>query len=468
MWLLTSTTLAQSPITLSIDTQSRGSEIPADFAGLGFETSAEIPDTSGVSGHLFSPTNTQLITLFTNIGVRNLRIGGGTVDGLDAAVPGHTDIDDVFGFARATGVKVIYSLRLLNGNPAEDAETAKYIWTHYQPYLDCFSIGNEPNEPPYRKTPSGAITNYAEYLVAWKVFAAAITNAVPDAKFTGPDAGGTNWVEQFADDEGGSGTVAFLTYHEYAGGKPLINHTHDEMPASQAISNMLSASWVTNKYPSFFPKGRSLDKPDHLPYRMTEANDYLRGVTNASDAFASALWALDFMHWWAAHRFAGINFHNNQHMFWLKTDTIYLDGPSRQYQINPKAYAIKAFDLGSHGWVKPMAIENTRGLNLTAYAVGDATNIYVTIINKEHGIGPRNAIVTIALDGLPLKNADVMFLTAPNGDAGATNGITLGGASICNHAPWTGQWSALNSITNRQCTIIVPATSAAIVMLSSR
>ena len=62
-WFLTSAVFAQSPITLTIDARSDGYEIPDDFAGLGFETSAEIPNTSGVSGHLFSPTNAQLITL---------------------------------------------------------------------------------------------------------------------------------------------------------------------------------------------------------------------------------------------------------------------------------------------------------------------------------------------------------------------------------------------------------------------
>jgi len=189
-----SAVFAQSPVTLAIDTKSHGPAIPADFAGVGFETWAELPDRNGVSGHLFSPTNTQLITLFTNSGIRNLRLGGGTVDGLRAVIPNHADVDSVFGFARATGIKVIYSLPLLDGNAADDATMAKYIWTHYEPCLDCFAIGNEPNEPPYHDAPVGAITNYAEFLAAWKTFAAAVTSAVPEARFTGPEAGGWDWV----------------------------------------------------------------------------------------------------------------------------------------------------------------------------------------------------------------------------------------------------------------------------------
>jgi hypothetical protein len=462
-WLLTFSILAQSPVTLTIDTRSHGCVIPTDFAGVGFETWAELPDRSGVSGHLFSPTNTQLITLFTNSGIRNLRLGGGTVDGLDAAIPSRADVDNLFSFARAANIKVIYSLPLLDGDATDDAATAQYIWTHYRDYLDCFSIGNEPNEPPYSHAPVGAITNYIAYLTAWRTFAAAITNAVPRAKFAGPESGGIDWVPDFIKDESDSGLIVLVTHHEYFGGNPVAKHTHSEMPASWAIENMLSKKWVTNTYPYFYGKTSAFAAAAGLPCRMTEANDYLRGVTNASDAFASALWALDYMHWWAAHGCAGINFHNNQ---WLKTDTFYLDGTTREYQINPKAYGIKAFDLGSHGWVEPIVITNAEHLNLTAYGVGDETNLYVTIINKEHGADARNAVVTILPLGFSAESAKAIFLTAPGGNAEAIDGITLGGASIANSGPWRGQWTVLNPIMNHPCNVIVAAASAVIVKCS--
>jgi hypothetical protein len=457
-------TFAQSPVTVTVDAQSRGYLILGDFAGVGFETFAELPNHNSVSGNLFSSTNTQLITLFTNTGIRNLRLGGGTVDGPHPAIPSRPDIDSLFGFARAAGIKVIYSLPLLDAKPADAADTAQYIWNHYRPYLYCFSIGNEPNEPPYRDARVGAIRNYAEFLAAWRTFAAAITNVVPDAKFTGPEAGGWDWAPEFATDEKDLGRVVLITHHQYFGGKPFINHGRDEMPVKTAIDNMLSRNWVTNKYPDVYKKTSVRIQPTGFPSRMTEANDYLRGVTNASDAFASALWALDYLHWWAAHGLAGVNFHNNQ---WLKTDTFYLDRTTGAYRINPKAYGIRAFDLGSHGWTKFVAVNNSADLNLTTYAVGEGTNLYVTIINKEHGAGGRAASVTIAPDGFSVRNAEVMFLTAPNNDAGATNGITLGGAFITNDSQWRGQWTTLPSVTNSHYNLLVPATSAAVVKLSA-
>src|SRR5262249_25386593 len=107
------------------------------------------------------------------------------------------------------------------------------------------------------------------------------------------------------------------------------------------------------------------------------------------------------------------------------------------------------------------------GLNLTAYAVGDTATLYVTVINKEHAVGARNASVTIAPNGFQAGSAWAMFLTAPAGNVGATNGILLGGASITNNAPWLGQWTALAAPTNGRCVVTVPSASAAIVKMDA-
>jgi hypothetical protein len=470
LFSLTGNALAQSPVMLTISTQSSGYKIPNDFAGLSFETGSELLNRNGVSGYLFSPTNSAVITLFQNIGLHNLRLGGGSVDGTKAAVPTDTGIDNLFAFANAVGnLDVIYSVRLLNGSSSVDATTAQYIWQHYRSRLSALAIGNEPDwnsyhYPPYGTGSDPAITNYTSYLADWRVFAAAITNAVPGAVFVGPDTGsyttstyyqGESWTQHFADDEKSSGIVAIATQHYYVGGNP------GSTTGPQATSNMLSQAWDVTEYPWLYSNNLAPVVAVGMPYRMTEANDYLTGITNASNAYASALWALDFMHWWAAHGCAGVNFHNKS---WLLTDTIYLD-PAGHFQINPKAYGIKAFDLGCHGSVEPVTIGNSDQLNLTAYAVGTASNLFVTIINKENGAGARNAVVTIAPSAITSASVSAMFLTAPNGNIAATNGLALGGAAITNNASWLGQWTPLAPMTNGQCLLTVAAASAAILQI---
>lgn len=71
----------QSTVQITVDTAHPQFAIPTDFVGLGFETKSVVRGAYGVSGNFFSPANRQLITLFRNIGIRNIRVGGGTVDG---------------------------------------------------------------------------------------------------------------------------------------------------------------------------------------------------------------------------------------------------------------------------------------------------------------------------------------------------------------------------------------------------
>lgn len=446
--LLPFASFAQSPVTVTIETQSPGRIVPRDFVGVSIFTQTQVRDHKGVSGNLFSGTNYQLITLFKNAGLHHLRIGATGSSGSDAKNLDQQDIDNLFAFAKATDIKVIFSL-----HAADAGATAQYVWNRYRPYLDCFAFDNEPDGRIDKTTPHG--TNY---FADWRYVAKMVTNAVPGAKFAGPDAAGQTLVPRFIREEKETGCLALVTQHIYVGGNPIKHHV--DLP--HAIDAMLSEEWVTNKYPGLYERALLAAVENELPFRLTESDDYVHGVTNASDAFVSALWALDYTHWWALHGAAGVNFQNTE---WLRTDTFYLDG-NGSYQIRPKAYGLRAFDEANHGSTMSVSITNGDNLNLTAYAIGNATNLFVTIINKEHGPAARSATVSILAGGFSATNAMAMFLIAPNYEVEATTGITLGGATISNGAPWRGQWTALKPGANGRCTVLVPASSAAIVKLS--
>ncbi|MGE5133073.1 MAG: hypothetical protein ACM32E_09205 [Gemmatimonadota bacterium] len=459
-----------------------------------------------MTGYLFDPGNVTLVTLFRNLGLRNLRIGGGSVDTMTVAgtgSDGYTGIDKLFAFAAAAGVKVIYSLRLLN--PAArpipnltsvDAQIAGHIWACYREQVASFAIGNEPDWHSYHTYPGHpldpAITEavpgvpgsaYRSYLADWQRFASAVSAAAPGVVFCGPDTGaystqtytpspasGVSWTQQFAIDLQSSGTVAEVTQHHYAGGGP------GQTTAQQAISNMLSVQWVTGTAPGTQPAGTTYTPypwlyrhncaptaPAGLRYRLTEANDYLTGVPGASNGFASALWALDYLHWWATRGAAGVNFHNKQ---WLYTDTIVPDAAAGSgYAVTPKGYGIKAFDLGSAGRMFPVAIANPGGVNATAYCVRADDCDYVTVINKTQGVAATDAAVTITppFPG-PLGAEAVTLVSGEPGNPGAAS-ARLGGATITGAAPWNGTWSAVQADPQAGVCLTVQATSAAVVRI---
>ena len=477
--LLSTIVLAQSPVIVHIDTSAKGTPIPADFSGLSFESSNLLPDKDGT--YQFSDKNTDLVRLFRTIGIRNLRLGGGTADGPEYKVPGPADIDQLFAFAKAADVKVIYTLRLLNGDQKSDAEIARYVEQHYPDRLVCFQIGNEPDwhsfhtSPGHEKdprivesVPDNPGSAYSSFLADWREFASAINTLVPAAAYAGPDTGsnypvpgtkdtdfdGQSWSEHFARDEKSSGHLLFVTQHDYTG------QSATDVSVPKAISSMLSKDWVDRLYPMLFTHVLDPVEKEGFSYRMTEANDYTGGVNGASNAYASALWALDYLHWHAEHGAAGVNFHNKR---WIYTDTVYLDA-SGKYRFNPKAYAIRAFDVGSNGNAIPLSITNDARLNLTAYAVRGDQELYVTLINKEYGEGAREATVTLIAKGVTGRTVG-MFLKAPKGDVTARDGITFGGAPIANDR-WDGSWTELSLSKDGQSTLQVPPASALVVKVA--
>lgn len=362
------------------------------------------------------------------------------------------------------------NLRLLNGDKANAAAIAKYITEHYPSLLACFAIGNEPDWRSYQnKDPK--ITDYPSYLTRWRDFAAAVLEAAPGARIAGPDTGsnfpvpharsteynGKSWTRRFADDEAGAGILTAVFQHDYTG------QSAKGVSVQTAIDDMLSRKWLDTHYPGLYENVLSPAMTAGLRYRMTECNDYTGGVDGASNAFASALWALDYMHWHAARRAAGVNFHNKR---WICTDTIYLDR-ARNLKINSKAFGLKAFDLGGHGSIESVAIANPDGVNLTAYAVCESGNHFVTLINKEHGSGARAANVTVALPG-QVRGSTVIFLAAPSGDVAAKTGVTLGGAEIGANGLWRGTWGLLPPGQTGYCAVKVPAASAAVVRIPAQ
>ena len=499
--------LDSHPVTITIDDEHPGPVVPGDFAGLSFERGPLNPGNAGVAGYLFSPGNDSLVTLFRNLGLGSLRVGGGSVDQLIPAgtgSDGFTGIDNLFAFAAVAGVKVIYTFRLLSPGaaPIDDlksinAQAAGYIWRNYREGVDSFAIGNEPDwhafhtyaghplDPAiHEEIPGVPGSAYPSFLAYWQGFADALGEAAPGAPLSGPDTGaygtltytpdpgnGVSWTERFAGDERDSGRITDFTQHYYVGAGP------GKTTARQAISNMLSPEWVNGTaigtqprrttytpYPWLYSNLLAPIAAAGLRYRLTESNDYLVGVPGASNAFASALWALDHLHWWAAHAAAGVNFHNKQ---WLYTDTIVPDPGSAGagYAVTPKGYGIKAFTLGSAGRVKPAQIGNPDGINLTAYCIGGADEDYVTIINKTHGAEAADAAVTILPPGPRLRGAEMMTLAG--GEPGDATGAraTLGGAAITGDTPWDGTWSALPADADAGISLTVRATTAAIVRI---
>ena len=473
--LITASVLAQSRVTILIDMKNPGGEIPKNFIGESFETASIRINNQGVKGYLFDSTDHQLITIFKNLGMKSLRIGGSSVD-LAAQQPTYADIDALFRFAKSAGVKVIYTLRLTNGNAEEEAAVAKYIWKKYSPQLDGFAIGNEPDghiyhikDPEiYETTPGVLGTAFPSYLKKWRKIASTVLDSVPEAKFSGPNTGsnypvpfarnteynGKSWTVNFIDSEKNSGIISFFTQHNYVG------QSTDDKTKEEVVNMMLSSKWDTVNYPLLYNADCVPSLEADFPYRLTESNCFSGGIDGANNTFATALYALDYLHWWAEHKALGINFHSTE---WRYNATIRKDAEGN-VSINPMGYGIAAFKVGGHGKILPVEINNPVNLNITSYAVLDSNYLYVTIINREHGSNAQNADITIK-SGDKYRNAKVIYLTSENNNVYAKAGITLGGVEITNHKQWHGKWAKIIPADPDKLNVKVSTATAAILRI---
>jgi hypothetical protein len=106
-------------------------------------------------------------------------------------------------------------------------------------------------------------------------------------------------------------------------------------------------------------------------------------------------------------------------------------------------------------------------LNLRAHAVLDADkSLYVTLINNEHGENAQAATVTLA-GGKNISQCEIISLSQSANDVAATNGVTLGGATITTDGNWAGAWKPIGGLKNGGVSVTVPSASAVIVKLKN-
>lgn len=452
---------AQLPIIVQLSGAKPGSPLAPDFVGLSFEMQTVLPATNG--NHYFSAKNKPLIAMFKTLGVKSLRVGGNTADRPGLPTPSSADVDDLFAFAKAADVKVIYTLRLNQGSLATATEMANYITRHYAEQLNCFAIGNEPNV--FSK-------EYAPYLSEWKRYAAGITAPTnsPTARFCGPSTspGHESWAGKFADEFGHGNLLAFIAQHDYPGGD-----ARRATNSAAARDKILSAA-IDEHYAKFSSGFVRSVLSNALPYRLEEANSfYDGGALDVSDTFASALWALDYQWWWAANGASGINFHTGDKVAARDENkpcryAVFWTSP-HGYNVHPIGYALKMFSLGARGALVFPEVENQDNLNVAVYVAVESKNDFrITLINREHGQSSRAAEIVLN-PGFAQGQARALFLSAPGNDVAAKTGITLGGADIQDDAMWRGKWKKLPMPgAGGQFKLKLPAASAALVEILPR
>lgn len=452
-------------ISVTLCDNGKGDSLTSCFLGLSYEMSMLLPRDGR---YYFDSGDQALINTFRTLGIKSLRVGANAVDDPNIPVPQAEDIDKLFNFAQAAGVKVIYSFRLKNGDPANSARLAAYIEAHHANALDCFSIGNEPNF--YLKA-------FDDYFAQWKRQYATILKAVPNAMFDGPSvannppAAQSLYPLELAKLMFQCGHLAMASDHYYFLGRR--NEVEKDPPTSRAhfLSNDVDAI-----YQSAYAQIGSKLAAEGVPYRIDELNSCARGgAKDSSDTYASTLWALDCTHWWAAHHILGLNYHTGESVsrdgdFGTANYAAFVhqaDGDG--FIMRPQAYAMLAFTEGAHGRPIGVKMQIARNFNFNAYAYRDRDgSIYLTLINKSYGDRAQPASVSLQLpDGMNTADWQRMDLVQKSQDIAAKTGVILGGDSINSQGVWSGHWSTIKGVDSDGLTVQVAPASATLLHFSA-
>lgn len=447
-------------IPVRIDLTRTGATIPANFMGLGYETS------SVARTGLLSARNSVYVQLVRTLGKNGvIRIGGNTADyssysghGSPASVPegkGGSVVNDAVlrdlgDFLRATGWQLIWALNLGDGSIENTIEEAHAVTRAAGDRMLAFEIGNEPDlfsHNPHRHRNYG----YDDYLREFRQYREALQKAVPGIPLAAPDAAtATDWVTRFASDE--RRNIKLLTEHYYRDGAKNPTATIEELlhpdPKLATMLKQLKAA-----------SGSS-----GLPYRICETNSfYGGGKSGVSDTFASALWVMDFMFTLASAGCAGVNMETgvNQLGFISHYSPIG-DDEHGHYWAAPEYYGMLAFGQAGTGRIVECSVD-AKGKNITAYATQrDARDLFVTIINKEPSY---DANIVIKPGSLPsYKTANTLGLSAPS--PASKSGVTLGSMAVSASGAWQSPGATPMAITSAGIQTSVPRASALIAFLS--
>ena len=469
---------------VKVDPSRTGVEIGDDFIGLSYEKDIL------TQPRVFTPENTVLRNLFSNLGHGNLRIGAGAVEytgwtrqprtaTTDNKTVTADDLDRFYAFVKATGWNVVHGLNWRTSDPIVAADEAEYAASRGGNSIFAFEIGNEPDL-------RGPKFTVQDYLTDFRSFAVAIRQRVPGAHFVGPSGsyfpsnniqyltrGIDEWTVPFADMAGKE--IIELTHHIYPLAHPYSTEPEETYAAS--IPALLGPA-ARDSYIGTLEKLEKASEKNGIPYRISETNSCNHGGKDGvSNTFASALWGADYLFTLASYGACGLNLHSGT-QFYTPIDT----RESEKAKARPLYYALLLFHACGTGRIIPAIAEEGDKLQVSTYAVLARNGaISVAIINREQ---VKNVTVlldvtryfdtgrVLRMEGSSLTAmASTEFsgdylqpgLPKPKGNSSATADVTFGGASVAPDGTWKAVSNEVVSREGRIFTVKVPSGSAVVV-----
>ena len=444
IWTATSRVPVSYTAAVTVDTTSKVSgDLGAHYIGLSIESGALNSGKISSSG--------DLVRLLRNLGSSVLRFGGNSADTSFTGVS-PSALRGLVSLAKASGWSVLYTENEGKYHTAQVTADAGMVSAALGDRLFAFACGNEPDVYSHNglRPRDYSVGNYLRQ--ATGCFHA-IQAAAPDASLEGPDtAGNRSWFGAYAKRE--ADTVGSLGQHYY----PMGCTAPGDRPAD-LVSAMLSPELAASEAKTlagYVATAKTAGKP----LLITETNSACGGgIQGLSDAYASALWAIDYLLTGAQHGVYGMYFHTGGLTSSCAGYAVLCQTGTSRYGAQPIYYGLLFTHLLGTGRFLPVKVSQSArgGGNVTAFALkASGGGIRVMLEN----LSGKQLDATLRL-GNYSGPASVLRLTGPS--PLATSGVQIQGASVDANGNFDPRSPGSVHCRAGSCSVTLPPYSAALV-----
>ncbi len=343
------------------------------------------------------------------------------------------------------GWKVILAVNLKHPDPARAADEAKYARAIFGRSLLAIEIGNEPNF---------YYSDVSAYYAEFEAYAAAIKQAVPGIGVNGPDAetNHSSWLGGFESLEAGHPDVFEVTDHTYP-----ASVCGGSVATIPQLLGTGSVQYETANAQALVTAAKAL----HVPAAMTETNSVVcAGAPGVSDAFASALWALDYSLLIAQQGVSNADFMDGTNAAGCDPYTA-LCPTTGDLSVRPLYYGLLATEMVGPG--RFVGLDNPDSADVRAYAVKDGRKLTVVLDDVQDPATNGPTTVKLNLGAWLHHGRQITLATSAAAGLSATTGITLGGRQVGAHGAFLPPHSTPVPVHGRTATVTVQAGSAVII-----
>jgi hypothetical protein len=450
------------PVSVTVSTRSPAPAVPKEFLGLSFEMS-DLPRIARYADR------GNLVTFLRALGPGVMRFGGTSADTQAAWSPDGVakprwakvaisprSLDGIGRLAREAGWRVLLTLPLGHPDARAAAAEAAAARTALGDRLAGLEIGNEPDifvEQRLHASP----WRFSDYRVHLASYRRALARAVPGVPLAGPDASSGQVPLAWVRAEARVVRPGLLTVHYYpetrCGERPRLGALLSRAVRDAETAMLTDLAAISHRA--------------GIPVRVGETNNIsCGGLPGVSNAFASALWAVDYVPRVMRAGLAGINVHDliaRPHSYAPLAVSDRRSLVRGELRAKPEWYALLLTRL-LRGDRPVHAQVRAGGRALTASALrAPGRRLHLVLTDFESaGAGPVRVRLHVSRRYV---TGTILRLTGPS--AGALTGVSLGGAAV----EASGEWSPrlpLPRVSGGRGTLTVsmPPGSAALVTLS--